>query len=688
MSERTDRNPRVSIVIPVFNQVEMTRRCLAALRENTDLTACQIVVVDNGSRDGTADWLAGEAGDGLAVITNPENRGFAVACNQGAAAATGEYLLFLNNDTEVQPGWLEPLVRTLDLDRRVGAVGGKLLFPDGTIQHAGVAITLAETPQGPVLGGRHLCYKKPADFHAADRPQVLRCLTAACLLVRRDAFAAVGGFDEGYWNGNEDVDLCLKLGEAGWLLVYRPESVVVHHESQSGEERWSRWDANVARLNERWRDRITPDYYVDPGNVTPAADFAIRTYAEPRLTCPACDADGIRASVIVLTHNALEYTRRCADALLRFTGPRDELIWVDNGSEDGTPEFLRDLAAEDRRCRVILNGENLGFAAGNNRGLAAARGDYLVLLNSDVVVTDGWLDRLIAAAENNPQAGIVGPVTNRIAGAQRLESVDYNEETLAGLGEFAAAVARRHAGEDRVALWLVGFCLLVKREVLERLGGLDERFGRGNFEDNDYCLRAFLAGYQNLIATDCFVHHFGSRSFAAAGVDYRLSLEANWELFKRKWHLPADTPYGGTVDLDPILLRGFDPVLHFEPLPAESAVSPVPPAPWDIQRWIARGEQYFHDQWFDDAARLFREALAWSPGDIRAANDLACTLWEQRRHGEAVSLLEGVLARHPEAAEARANLEQMQAALAGAEQTPAPAAGPVGATPAGERPAP
>ena len=114
----------------------------------------------------------------------------------------------------------------------------------------------------------------------------------------------------------------------------------------------------------------------------------------------------------------------------------------------------------------------------------------------------------------------------------------------------------------------------------------------------------------------------------------------------------------------------------------------MPPAPWDIQRWIARGEQYFHDQWFDDAARLFREALAWSPGDIRAANDLACTLWEQRRHGEAVSLLEGVLARHPEAAEARANLEQMQAALAGAEQTPVPAAGTVDAAPAGERPAP
>jgi len=672
MNGMIDRNPRVSIIIPVFDQADLTRQCLASLRQHTPAGECEVIVVDNGSRDETPgllrEWSAGS--DDHRVVTNRENLGFARACNQGAAAAKGEYLLFLNNDTEVTPRWLEPLTRTLDLDRRVGAVGSRLLFPDGTIQHAGVAITLAETPHGPVLGGRHLCYRKPADFHGASKPQILRCLTAACLLVRREAFAQVGGFDEDYWNGNEDVDLCLKLGEAGWQLVYRPESVVVHHESQSGEERWSRCDENVARLNERWRDRITPDYYVSEGSIQPAPDFSLRAYVSPRLTCPVCTDEPVRASVVVLTHNALDYTRRCADALLRFTSPRDEILFVDNGSDDGTVEFLRELAAEDGRCKVILNGENLGFAAGNNRGLAAARGEYLVLLNSDVVVTDGWLDRLIAAAENNPQAGIVGPVTNRIAGAQRLQQVEYNEETLAGLGEFAATVSRRHAGEDHVALWVVGFCMLIKREVLERLGGLDERFGRGNFEDNDYCLRAFLAGYQNLIATDCFVHHFGSRSFAAARVDYQQSLERNWELFKEKWHIPQEIPYGGKIDLDPILLRGFDPVLHFEPLPDGSVLSRVPPADWEREQWLSRGEEYYQQGWFRDAERLFREALAWAPADSRAANDLACALWEQGRAGEAVALLEAALSRDHDDVDVLHNLEQMRAAM------PAPAAAP------------
>ena len=192
--------------------------------------------------------------------------------------------------------------------------------------------------------------------------------------MRRKAFRDVGGFDTEYWNGNEDVDLCLKLEQAGWRLVYRPESVVVHHESQSGPERFVKNDRNTALLSVRWRDRITPDYYRDiDGNATPAPDFRLRQYAAPRLAFNTSlkPARKPRASVIVLCHGALDYTRRCAEALLEHTDRRHEIIFVDNASPDGTAEWLRELTAREKRCSAIYSEQNLGFAAGNNLGIGA-----------------------------------------------------------------------------------------------------------------------------------------------------------------------------------------------------------------------------------------------------------------------------------------------------------------------------
>ena len=639
----TTRPTSVSIVIPVYDRWDLTEQCLASLREHTPPEAAEIIVVDNGSTDATGPELDRRAATGeLRVLRNEANEGFAGACNRGAAAASHPYVLFLNNDTEVTPGWLEPLVATLDRDPLVAAAGSRLLFPDGTLQHAGVALTLEERQAGRIFGARHLCYRKPADYPPANAPQSMRCLTAACLLVRRDAFEQAGRFDLEYWNGFEDVDLCLSLVEQGWDLVYRPESLVIHHESQSGEERWSRLTHNIVRLNQRWLDRVAPDYYIgEDGEYRPAPEFSIRAYAEPRLRFAAPAAprrEGPVASVVVLTHGALDYTRHCVDSLLAHTDPRHELIFVDNASPDGTPDYLRRLCTEHDRCHAIYNERNLGYAAGNNQGLAFASGEYVVLLNSDTVVTPGWLETLIKAAEDHPQAGLIGPVSNSIAGHQKLPRVGYDQETLADLDLFARMHGEATRGNDELVLWLTGFCLLVRRDLVARIGGLDERFGRGNFEDNDYCLRSFLAGYQALIATDCFVHHFGSKSFEAAGVDYDAELEAKWEIFKAKWNIPAETPYGGHFELEPIMLAGFDPVLHFAPLPAAPGVTPLRPREAELEPVLARGEAAFAAGRVADAAVLFRWVRDWAPDDARAANDLAVALWHLGRTGEAEAL--------------------------------------------------
>ncbi len=126
-------------------------------------------------------------------------------------------------------------------------------------------------------------------------------------------------------------------------------------------------------------------------------------------------------------------------------------------------------------------------------GIAFSSGEFIVLLNSDVVVTENWLETMLQAAVEHPQAGLIGPMTNSINGPQKLPEIAYDPETLEGLDDFARGMAKASAGNDELVLWLVGFCVLVRRDVISRIGGLDERFGLGTFEDNDYCLRNFLA---------------------------------------------------------------------------------------------------------------------------------------------------------------------------------------------------
>ncbi len=247
----------VSIIIPVFNQLEYTRDCLDTLYKNTDpAIPFEVIVVDNGSTDSTPGFLkeAGRHFSNFTVVTNPENLGFARACNTGARAAQGQYLFFLNNDTQPQPNWLSPLTTLLDSDPHVAAVGSKLLFPDLTIQHAGVIIIqdlrLAIDP-----GITHIYYQHPHNLQEACQMRVYPALTAAALLVRASAFHLVHGFDENYWNGYEDIDLCFKLRQAGYLLVYQPNSIIIHYESTSGRERFIRSDENFRRLMSIWAHR-------------------------------------------------------------------------------------------------------------------------------------------------------------------------------------------------------------------------------------------------------------------------------------------------------------------------------------------------------------------------------------------------------------------------------------------------
>jgi GT2 family glycosyltransferase len=211
--------PKVSIVIPVFNQWSYTEKCLSALRANTKETPIEIIVVNNASTDETSRQLAVMCSEWkeLRTITLDSNTGFSPACNVGAEASRAPLLLFLNNDTEVHAGWLPPLLAEL-CDPAVGIVAPKLVNPGGrTINHAGYVFGA-----GAFYG---IYSEHPADHPSVNKKRDYQALLGACILMSRELFLDVGCFS---LEGLEDIDLCLKVRRRGLTCRYLPESVVTH----------------------------------------------------------------------------------------------------------------------------------------------------------------------------------------------------------------------------------------------------------------------------------------------------------------------------------------------------------------------------------------------------------------------------------------------------------------------------
>jgi GT2 family glycosyltransferase/glycosyltransferase involved in cell wall biosynthesis/Tfp pilus assembly protein PilF len=903
-ANRSDANsmgagPAVSVIIPVLNKLELTRKCLDALRQNTPAELCEVIVWDNGSTDDTRAFFQRQPASDNAVryFRSEENLGFVGGNNAAAQHARGRFLVFLNNDTEPQPGWLEALLQTIEACPGVGAVGAKLIYPNGKLQEAGGVIFRDAS------GWNYGRTEDPRDPRFNFTREVDYC-SAACLLVRAGLFRQLGGFDPRFAPAYyEDTDLCFALRQAGYKVLYQPRCQIIHHEgATAGQDLnhgfkhhqainrrtfFDKWQTTLARQpapdpgrvrrashrapgqrilvidpflplydrasgskrlfemlkllaaaghavtfiardgqnGERYaaeleqlgvevypgdaewmkecgfpvkcrpldlkkllqdsqydtillsfwyiaeqylsrirawspasrvlidtvdlhflRERRQAELYQDqklleqaekthrgelgiyrqadalmtvteddrqtllrelpdsrifvvpnihdlPKDIPPAdsragllfvGNFchgpnqdgvlyfhrdiwprilervpgahwtiagnnpppAVRALAGPSIqvtgylpslepclrshlvsvaplrygagmkgkigealahglpvvtTSVGAEGMGLErgdhgalvaddpeafaarvaalyadrelwnqvsaqgrrhiethftpqriaqnlsilldwsasfTSIIVLAHNQWEHTEKCLQSIARHTPEPHEVILVDNGSTDKTSGALSALAAKDPRLRVVINRDNRGFAAGNNQGLAIARGQNIVLLNNDTVVTPGWLTRLSAVLKRHPDTGIVGPMSNHVSGPQFANDISYAD--LAQLPAAAQRWAASHDGQSFEMARAVGFCLLARREVIAHIGGLDPRFGSGNFEDDDFCIRAQLAGFRIRAAKDAFIHHTGGQTFKGAKIDYRASMLRNWELFKAKWAMPKD----------------------------------------------------------------------------------------------------------------------------------------------------
>ena len=249
-------------------------------------------------------------------------------------------------------------------------------------------------------------------------------------------------------------------------------------------------------------------------------------------------------SIVILSCNTYNLTRQCIESIRRYTEIGSyELIVVDNGSTDGSVEYLK----QQSDVRGVYNKKNVGFSKGYNQGIMIAQGTEILLLKSDTVATSRWLSQLKYALYSEDKVGVVSCVTNYGSDAQQLKSVPYNIQNLDDLSEFAEHYNHTDAKSWVEKTTLVGGCLCVKKSVIDEIGLLDEMFTLGSYAEEDYSLRIIKAGYRLILCADTFIYYYGNVSFLrimdaeeSGNGNYDELLKRNHCFFYNKWDVPMD----------------------------------------------------------------------------------------------------------------------------------------------------
>ena len=590
--------PLLSVIIPTYDRPEALRNLLDRLAlQDLPPAAFEVIVVDDGSPTPTAD--TGPRPYAFSLVRQ-DNAGPAAARNRAIAQARGKWLVIYNDDTLPDPDGLR---RHLDAQRSCEVPEAILGRFDFLPEHLDDPLTALMQQTTLLFGYTRL---------EAGRRYGWETFWTCNLSVPTEVVRSVGGFDPAFRHALcEDVELGRRLEAVGVQVRYEP-AIGAGHDHRLNLEGYLRraetLGAETLRIHRKHGQAVLKGH-ADGGPevrlklrsrveaTAPARDvLALSTAAALARGLPPGAPDRERVtqairgllvqhfdrgllsayegwasplqirprtprtmtSIVIPNLNGFPHVEGCLATLRSTTTAPTELILVDNGSTDGSLEWLR----KQPDVRVLEMGRNLGAPAARNRGLAVASGERILFCDNDVLFTPRWHEILVGHLDAWPDIGMVGPVSDYVVDMQKAARPPREGESL---DAYAAAVHLENQGKYSYTTQLILFFILAQREVIEQIGGIDEGFGRWGFEDNDWSLRATIAGYHLRVARDCFIRHLGSQTAVSAKIDYNRLLIENWGVFKRKWDIDPALPYGERFDLNAIVARGFDASRHFVP---------------------------------------------------------------------------------------------------------------------------
>jgi len=493
----TDGRPQYSIIIPVYGKHEYLRMCLDGLTK-TAPAGTEVVVVDD-----KPDEPVQHLPEYVKVVRNPQTLGFAGACNAGAGEANGRQLVFLNSDTVPRGDWLQQM-RTTARRMMAGVVGARLLYPQSEkSQHAGMYLSRKDG----VFNHEH----KNLHKDQVGNDKHLHAVSGACMMVERRAWEKLSGFSTEYGKGYfEDVDLCLRWIEMGGRVAYCGSTDLLHYESMS-----------MSQSKQKWLKQLGL-----------AADVFRKKWPLDRIDRTVVNSPDLpRVDIVVPIHNALRQAVNCLNSVIERTPDWiDWTVWVvDDASDEFTQEVLLDMCRTYKRFKYVRNDTNQGYLPSIQKVTKASDAPWLVYLNSDVIVTDGWLAKMLNAAESDSKIAMVNPYTNNAA----------NLSTAMPPGcsylETNERVDRCSEQRRMNIVTPVGFCILINRNALEACGGWDvEYYGRGYGEETDLFMRFTEAGFRSVMADDCYVLHEGGGTFWQFGEKQQFE-NAGYQKFMARW---------------------------------------------------------------------------------------------------------------------------------------------------------
>lgn len=613
--ELVEVEPILSLIVPTYERPDCLRNLLDRLSlQDLPPQLFEVIVVDDGSREPVTSWLAGTSPPYRLNLQWQENAGPARARNVAISLARGRYLLILNDDALPARDVVRRHLVAQAASEAPVAILGSFDFDEQAcedaftdlMQHSTLLFEYGAMTPGELHGGRF--------FWTCN------------LSVPKESVDAVDGFDEEFRHAIcEDCDLGYRLEKTGVMVRYDPRIRSWHDHDMSLPRYLKRqhllghyWvrlfdkhphllkmifrvvgtpklvDDVWYAVRERYEtERVAHAARIDeagaliaqadalPSGSSARRDIfdqlvplisrlgvteAFRGMLTVRFGDAVCDQapatlSSRPTSVIIPNLNGFPHVKGCVSSLREHTPGPYELIVVDNGSEDGSREWL----SEQPDVRVLQMGENIGAPAARNAGLQVATGATIVFSDNDVLFTPNWREILIGHLESWPDIGIVGPMSDYVSGSQKTEERERKKESL---DAFARRFTTTHSGKRHYTNRLILFFMMCRRELIDRIGGIDPVYGRWGFEDDDLCLRTRIAGFQMRVANDCFIRHLGSRTSKTANIDYDRLLLENFEVFKRKWELDQTLSYGDPIDISDVVRQPFDPARHYVPLTA------------------------------------------------------------------------------------------------------------------------